>query len=122
MTDQHKLLYGFGLYVEPVQGTSGLDHNTIGTPPGTRLMRIERLPRGWRLWLATRDFKYGTYLEMFDDGRILHCTTRVDEGDEYYWVRPSDDMIRGEAAKASLANKPTLANKPITDSPTEDKP
>ena len=67
------------------------DHNTIGVPLGTRLQRIIRLPNGWRLWIATADFVFGTYLELFDDGRILRCTTRKDEGDEVYWVRPSNN-------------------------------
>ena len=66
----------------------------VATPPGTRLQRIIRLPHGWRLWTATKDFRFGTYLELFDDGRILHCTTRADEGDEYFWSRHSDETIK----------------------------
>jgi hypothetical protein len=69
----------------------GADRNTIATPIGTRLQRIIRLYHGWRLWTATNDFHHGTYLELFDDGRILHNVARHDEGDEHYWVRPSDE-------------------------------
>lgn len=70
------------------------DKNIIGVPPGTRCMRLIRLPHGWRVWLATTDFIYGTYLELFDDGRVLHCTARVGEGDEFFWVRPSDGEVK----------------------------
>jgi len=86
-----EMLAGFALYVEPAMRP---DQCVVGTAPGTRLMRMIRLPRGWRLWLSTNDFIFGTYLELFDDGRILRCTVRKDEGDEYFWVRPSDDAIR----------------------------
>ena len=85
------LLSGFAQFAEPELRP---DQRIVGTPPGTRLMRMERLYHGWRLWLATNDFVFGTYLELFDDGRILRCTTRKDEGDEFMWVRPSDDVIR----------------------------
>ena len=84
-----RMLAGFALYVEPATPV-GVDHTTIGTPLGTRLLRIIRLYHSWRLWTATADFKYGTYLKLFDDGRVLRCTTRHDEGDEYMWIRPSD--------------------------------
>lgn len=92
------MLSGFALYVEPHRAAGALgdgrDHNTIATPLGCRLLRIIRLPHGWRLWVATNDFKYGTYYEAFDDGRVLNCTTRVDEGDEVFWARPSDEELR----------------------------
>jgi hypothetical protein len=93
-----RMLQGFALYREPAaqpRGSSAyMDQDTLATPPGTRLMRIIRLYHGWRLWTATRDFKFGTYLELFDDGRVLNCTSRVDEGDELFWSRPSDEEIR----------------------------
>jgi hypothetical protein len=87
-----RMLAGFALYKEP-EPVMGGDHDTIHTPLGTRLMRMIRLYHGWRLWVATKDFRYGTYYELFNDGRILHCTTRVDEGDDYYWSRPDDETI-----------------------------
>jgi hypothetical protein len=89
------MLEGFALYQEPEPSGVG-DSNTVATPAGTRLMRIIRLPHGWRVWTATNDFRYGTYFELFDDGRILRTTTRVDEGDQHDWVRPSDVAIRGK--------------------------
>lgn len=96
---QERMLAGFALYQEWSQPKAGdptlqSDSHTMATLPGTRLLRIIRLPRGWRLWLATRDFVFGTYLELFDDGRVLNCTVRADEGDDYYWSRPSDKEIR----------------------------
>jgi hypothetical protein len=90
------MLAGFALYNPAAQPRSNgdgpqlVDDTTIATPPGTRLMRIIRLPRGWRLWTATRDYVFGSYLELFEDGRILNVTTRVDEGDEMFWSRPPD--------------------------------
>lgn len=56
-------------------------------------MRIERLPGMWRVWLATRDYVFGTYLLLHDDGRVFNVTDRVDEGEERFAVRPSDRWI-----------------------------
>ena len=98
---QERMLAGFALHRSPAQPGDPYayphvhqDTNTLATPPGTRLQRIIRLPRGWRLWLASRDFVFGTYLELFDDGRVLNCTVREDEGDDYFWSRPSDEELR----------------------------
>lgn len=89
-----RMLEGFALYREEPSSPLGGDHNTIATPLGTRLLRMIRLHHGWRLWTATKDFRFGTYFELFDDGRVLNCTTRHDEGDDMFWVRPSDEHIR----------------------------
>jgi hypothetical protein len=102
-----RMLAGFALYNEsaakpPAVGPGPhaigphLDHNTMQMQPGTRLHRIIRLYHGWRIWIATRDYIFGNYLELFDDGHVLNCTVRVDEGDDYYWARPSDDEIRSK--------------------------
>lgn len=69
------------------------DTDTIGVPPGTRLQRINRYNNGWLLWTATNNFRHGTYLLLYDDGRIMHCVTRVDEGDEIMQVRPADKEV-----------------------------
>jgi hypothetical protein len=70
-------------------------HLVIGTELGTRLQRIVRLDsNGWMLWIATKDFVYGTYLLLSNDGGIERVVTRVDEGDEINVVRPSDEEIR----------------------------
>jgi len=88
-----RLIEGFASYKEP---DIPPDKTLVGMPIGTRLHRVYRLPHGWRLWLATNDFRYGTFIELFDDGRVLHCTTRRDEGDDIFWVRPSDATIRNQ--------------------------
>jgi len=91
---QHRkeaILAGFALYQER-ELTSG--ECTHALQPGTRAMRIERLVYGWRVWLATRDFIHGTYLELHNDGAILNCTVRADEGDDRFIARPSDNEIR----------------------------
>jgi hypothetical protein len=87
------MLAGFGLYREPHGYPLG-DHHTIGMPLGTRLQRLIRLPHGWRLWVSTKDFRYGTYLELHDSGRIVKFTSREGEGDEFFQVRPSDEELR----------------------------
>ena len=66
-------------------------YNIIGMPVGTRLMRMVRKDTSWILWLATRDYIYGTYLQVWDDGHVERVTIREDEGDEVITVRPSDD-------------------------------
>jgi hypothetical protein len=95
-----RMLAGFALYNDTAaqprprgMDPDGKDHDTIHTPLGTRLLRIIRLARGWRVWTGTVNFRQGTYLELFDDGRVLNCTVRIDEGDDYFWARPSDETI-----------------------------
>jgi len=70
------------------------DHRIIGMPTGTRCRRIERLARGWRVWLDTNDYEFGTYLLLYDTGRILRITCRAGEGDDTIEVRPRDAEIR----------------------------
>lgn len=70
------------------------EHCTIGMPPGTRCHRIERVLEGWRVWIATNDCVYGTWLELYPSGRVFRHVARKDEGDETFMVRPSDDEIR----------------------------
>lgn len=69
-------------------------YRVVGMPLGSRCKRIERLIDGWRVWLSTADYVFGTWLELYDDGSIVNVTTRADEGDESFVVRPSDDEIR----------------------------
>jgi hypothetical protein len=42
------------------------------------------------VWLATTDFKIGTYLVLRDDGMVLRVTARADEGDEVIMVKPAE--------------------------------
>lgn len=57
-------------------------------------MRLERKHDGWIAWLSTNDFVLGTYLYLYNTGRVERITVRADEGDEIMLVRPSDDEIR----------------------------
>ena len=82
----------------PNNGTNMLSHDpnmhsTIGVQPGTRLYRIIRITDAWRLWLATRDFIHGTYMDLYGDGTAIRTECRPDEGDEVYRIRPSDEEI-----------------------------
>lgn len=58
----------------------------IGVQPGTRIRGIHRLHDRWILWLETRDFKYGTFLECHDNGLVLNTTEREDDGIETFTV------------------------------------
>ena len=64
----------------------------IGCAPGTRLQRIIRTPNGWQLWIATRDFIYGSYLELHEDGSAYRWNIN-EEGDECILIRRSDDEL-----------------------------
>jgi hypothetical protein len=70
-----------------------VDHSVIGVPLGSRLRRIIRLANGWKLWMSTSDFVYGTYLVMNDNGMIRRITIREDEGPEVMVIRPTDEDI-----------------------------
>ncbi len=86
-----RMLANFAQYIDkPIPPP----HNIIGMPIDARCKRIFRLPNGWRVWISTVDFVYGTYLELHDTGRVCSCTVRPDEGEEVYMVRPSDDEIK----------------------------
>lgn len=67
-----------------------MKRDIIGVMPGTKLMRIEREPGSWRLWIHTNDFVLGTYLTLYDDGMCERTTVRVGEGDDVITVRQGD--------------------------------
>lgn len=73
----------------------------VGVADLTRLRRITRLiphARGrsegevacWQLWTDTRNFDYGTYLLLYDNGRVERWTERADEGPEMWLIKPED--------------------------------
>lgn len=70
----------------------------VAIPPKTKLMRLIREPKGyfnrysgsWIVWLHTADFKYGTFLRLYDNGRIERVTCREGEGDDIHEVKPAD--------------------------------
>lgn len=62
----------------------------IHIQPGTRLLRLERcsIDCYWILWLHTNDFKHGTYLRMYDCGKVERVTEREGEGVEVLLIKP----------------------------------
>ena len=70
------------------------DHSTIGMPPRQIVHRIERESWGWRLWLSpSADYTHGIYLELHNTGKCRRVVSRIDEGDEWFVVRPPDHVI-----------------------------
>jgi len=69
------------------------NHMVIDVLVGTRVHRIDRIMNGWRVWIASRDFKFGTYITLNNDGSATTTTSRIDEGDEIIQIRPSDATI-----------------------------
>lgn len=64
--------------------------STVGIPIGTRLLRVDRLHQAWRLWTDTRDYVYGTYILLHDDGAVYRITERRGEGMDVALVRERD--------------------------------
>ena len=66
------------------------DRIPIGIPPGTSLLRVERYPTGWRLWIHNDpSFTYGTYLLLADDGSVSRIVERAD-GVEEVTIKPKE--------------------------------
>lgn len=79
----------------------------IGIQPGTRLLRIERVPFStqtihedveyghdgyWIVWIHHNpDFTLGTYLTLYQDGRITNTTVQEDGTENVFQVKPPDD-------------------------------
>ena len=77
-------------------------HNIMQQYPGTRLYRVVRIPDGWRIWLATRDFIHGSFLELHNSGLVMRYDIRPDDGEESIVCRPSDDdILRSQASRDS---------------------
>lgn len=75
----------------------------IGVPPGMRVMHIERVQGGfdrfwgkepghYRLWIhrSVSDRLLGTYLALYDNGKIERITVRANEGDQVDLIKPAD--------------------------------
>lgn len=61
----------------------------IAIPPGTQILRIERIDDSWLLWIhANPEFSLGTYIRLYDSGRITRVTERPNEVDE--------QLVKGE--------------------------
>lgn len=83
----------------------------IGIQPGTKLLRIERVPAKpyvqntnyygliddshdglWTIWIHHNpDFTLGTYLTLYQDGRITNTTVSEDGTENVFQVKPPDD-------------------------------
>jgi len=63
----------------------------IGIQPGTKALRVERVEHShWILWISTKDFKTGTYLEFHDDGHINRVTIFPDGMEDILEVKPRE--------------------------------
>ena len=84
----------------------------IGVPPGLRVMHIERgtsnrdfieMPDGelrgsifdeghWKFWIHRNvsDRLLGTFLKLYDNGKIERVTVRSGEGDQVDLIKPED--------------------------------
>lgn len=52
----------------------------IAVPPNTRVIRIARASDHWIIWLyANADFTVGTFLELYDTGKIERVTIGEEE-------------------------------------------
>lgn len=63
--------------------------NHIYLPIGTRCLRIDKEDNGWVVWIASKDFRFGTYLWLDKDGSVSKVTEREDEGPDWITVRPA---------------------------------
>ena len=75
-------------------------------PPGTHALHLVRITNHpiklnihgkpiayanfYQVWIHTRDFVYGTYLRLWDCGKIERVTERADRGEEVILIKPSD--------------------------------
>jgi len=76
---------------------------TIGVPPNTRLLRIERVtptrrmfhdPIGgaWMVWISANiDFTRGTYILLNDDGTIDRVTVNPDGTEDVFAIKKEGD-------------------------------
>ncbi len=86
------MLDAFIAYERNTQHMPDTSH-IIGMSPGTRCYRIIRTDSGWRVWVATRDFIHGSYIELHNDGSAYRWECRPDEGDECIMIRWDDAEV-----------------------------
>ena len=82
---------------------------TVGVQPGTKLLRIERLPRrtilmdwgnepvegtgAWMVWInANRTFTAGTFVCLHDNGTIDRVTVNPDGTEEVFVVKSKGEV------------------------------
>lgn len=67
----------------------------ITVPPRTsllRLVRVQQHPSHWMLWINTKDFVYGTFIRMYDNGCVERVTVREDF-DDVVEIKPADGDV-----------------------------
>lgn len=74
---------------------------TIQLQAGSRNVVLHRIPQQrvvmdwkcgyWDMWINTRDYKHGTLIRLYDNGKIERITVRKgDEADEVVLIKPED--------------------------------
>ena len=59
----------------------------VAIPPKKKLRLIEWHESAWRIWTDTNDFKYGTFIKLYTDGRVERVTIRVGQADDILIIR-----------------------------------
>ena len=73
-----------------VRSARMIDPQRIGLPPGTRILAIDTIPGGWRLWLGTRDYIHGDFINLMHDGHVERVFVREDDGDQTHVIKRAD--------------------------------
>jgi len=124
MSRQQRMVAAFAEYEHAVRDLPPTA-NIIGIQPGTRLYRIVRTNSGWRVWVATRDFIHGSYIELHNDGSAYKWECRPDEGDECFTIRWDDAEVATRDAQrrfSIVANDPTTRGPDTNEDTNEYKP
>ena len=64
----------------------------IGLPPNLRILYIERWEEGyWRIPIhVDKTGQLGTFIHLYNNGKIERVTIRDDQGDEVVLIKPKD--------------------------------
>lgn len=54
----------------------------IHFPQSTRILRADKIVGGWKIWISTKDFVFGTYVLLYDNSKAERITERINEGPE----------------------------------------
>lgn len=64
----------------------------VAIPPKKQLRLIEWHKGAWRIWTDTIDFKYGTFIKLYADGRVERVTIRVGQADDILIIRSKKNV------------------------------
>lgn len=57
--------------------------------PGTRVLHIEHVAEGWRVWIAAfRGHEYGRYVLLRNDGSADNVQLQPDGSEDVYEIKP----------------------------------